>query len=224
MSNTDQTLVMPVENIINTGLLQRFGHVFGCRAIFVSSNDKTRQLKKTFEGGQVEYPYAFLQHPTIVPDETNYSSHMTTRVGLPVIINRENEQRVRLLPATFEYECEFICSSYEAGDKAKASDSVLQFTKRWYFARRMGQLKFNIEYGALNIRIGCEMSNLQTPLRGNATEEETEYKTTGSITVKGYLSEPLLKNVGVVQELEAEGLIFSADGSLPGAQFMSFNQ
>lgn len=217
--NSDQLAVEPVETFIKDGLLKRFSHVFECRAMYAPSTDKTRNMQKMFNGKTIEYPYAFIQHPTITSDDTSYSSHMTTRVGIPIMVSPTNEQRVRLLPTLFEFEVEYVCSGYE-GNK----NSVSHFTKRWMFARRMGQLKFNIEYGGLSIRVGCEMSTIQTPPRGNATEEETEYKSTGTITLKGYLSEPLLKSVGVIQDLEVEGYIFSTNGSLQGAQFMSFDK
>lgn len=203
------------------GLSQRISQVFGCICLWNSANDEMKALARVFSGRKVEYPYAFMKVGSLAANPESYNTNMMARRGLTTTVSDGFTNQVRLLPANFEVEVKYVTNRMQGFEQG----SVLAFSRRWLFARRCGYLKFNIKYGKLALWIASTLSEtVTTPELGNKVEQETAYSTVATLTIHGYVSEPILGMQGTVQSLQVNGVLLNADGSLPGSQFFSFNQ
>lgn len=213
------TSLQPVEDLVFVGLVQRFQQVFDCPPIITTNNDKTKSLERFLNGKEVTYPYIFLTPSTFSPNIESYSTNVLARRGIIAVVNEGFAQTVRILPVNFDFEVEFITNRFQG----LAQGSVMAFIRRWLFARRCGYLKFNINYGRLEIKISLQLSDSVpfAPME-NKTEQEASYKVSTSMTVHGYMSEPELGTQGVIQEMMVNGVPLNSDGSVPGSQFFPF--
>lgn len=211
--------IQPIENFVFDGLLQRFTQVFGCPAMITTVNDKTRTLQKFFEGREVEYPYAFLTVQSVASDNERWTNRRLSRRGLTVAVGQDQIFQARLTPVNYVVEVEFWTNEF-AGKSLK---SVLSYARRWIFAQQCGHLKFNVEYGRLPVLIGVTMDeSVPTPPLDNRAEQEAAYKIVSSLTVKGWMSEPVLGSQGVINDIQAE-MAVASDGSVEGYVFEPFN-
>jgi hypothetical protein len=220
MSQNQQVTIQPLEDLVLAGLQSRFQQVFGCLAIHTSSTDKTKLVERVFAGKTITYPYAFITIQNISANTDSYNSNSLARNGLVTIAKDNLAYRTRIIPANFELEIEYVTNKFQGTE----AGSVLTFIRRWLFARKNGYLKFNINYGRLAISISCTLSNSTTvPVRDNVLESESVYKITNTITLHGYISEPALGTIGIIQNIEVDASLVNSDGSIPGYQFSSFN-
>jgi hypothetical protein len=211
--------IRPIEDYVFEGLSQRVQQVFNCICLHTSFNDKTKVLSRVFQGKPIEYPYIFMTTTSISHNPESYTTNIMARRGLVTTIN-DTAQTVRIMPANFEIELEYITNKFQGLEQG----SVIAFARRWLFARRCGYLRFNIRYGRLDLWISPALNeSVAIPQLDNKVETETAYKTTVTMTVHGYISEPTLGSQGVISEILINGVPMNPDGSVPGAQFFPFN-
>lgn len=205
------TKVTPIEDYVFAGFQQRFQQQFDCPVIYTTSSDKTHALSRLLNGKPVTYPYAFMTVQNIGFNRDSYSSNWLARRGLISTVDANNvATRVRLMPANFDLEIEYVTNKFQSGDQG----SALAFVRRWMFASRAGYLKFNVKYGSITLGISATLSDQPPiPLRENATENETSFKITTNVTLHGYVSEPVLGGVGIVSDVIANGVNLSATDS-----------
>lgn len=213
--------IQPVEDMMWAGFQSRFQQVFNCPVIYTTATDKMKVLAAMLDNKPPVYPYAFVTIQSIGPNKESYASNSLARRGLVTTVGDGMAYRVRLMPAKFELEIEYMTNEFQS----TASGSVLAFIRNWIFAARQGTLKFNINYGRLAISIGAILSDTPSiPLRENVVEQETLYKIVGNVTLSGWVSQPELGTVGVIKGLEVNGVPLNPDGSVPGSQFFAFDQ
>lgn len=213
--------VKPIEDFVFEGLSKRIQQVFQCICIHTSSNDKTKALERVFEGRSVQYPYIFMIVQTLGPNTESYATNRMARRGLLTTVHDGFAQAVRMMPANFEIQIEYVTNKFQSVEQG----SVIAFARRWLFARRCGYLKFNIKYGRLALWISSTLNDSVTiPELGNKVETESAYTATVNLTVHGYISEPDLGTQGIVQELVVNEVFVGADGSVPDSQFFAFNK
>jgi len=191
--------VAPVEEMILVGVAQRFQQVFGCPCIVNNTYEKMQAIKQLFDGKPVRYPYATISVKAVYPNTDSYATNYIARRGLQAVVFDSNNAAytVRLLPTNFDLEIEYHADQFDLAQNR----SVLAFAKSWLFARRLGYMKFNLEYGRLVLGISADLiPTLQLPSRENLAENETVYKVGGAMTVKGYMSQAEMGMIGIVQE------------------------
>ncbi len=212
--------IKPIEDFVFEGLTKRFQQVFGCVCIVTTANDKTQALARLFEGKPVQYPYMFIVPQTLGVNAEGYTTNQMARRGLVVTTNEGQSQTVRMMPANFEFEIEYVTNKYQGLEQG----SVLAFARRWLFSRRCGYLKFNIKYGRLALWIASTLAETVTlPQLENKVETESSYKATANLTVHGYISEPELGSQGVVNDLRVNEVVVDSNGAVTGSEFFAFN-
>jgi hypothetical protein len=192
--------IPPIDNFIREGFSQQITKQFRCPAIFVSSVDKLRNLQALQGNAPPKYPYIFLGVQSIAPNPESYNTNRIARQGIPVALNTDNNQYqlARLIPVNFEVEVAFTTNKYSGED----TDSVEGFTRRWLFARRIGSLNFNIDYGLSQISVSYALNDsISIAPRENPTEQESVYVVTNTATIHGYVSEPELGTRGRINEI-----------------------
>lgn len=208
--------IQPIETFVFDGLVKRFSEVFQCKTVITTTQDKTRTLKRMFEGREVEYPYAFLTMGTMARNNESYVNRMMARRGLRVMATDTQSKQARLIPTNFNFEIEYHTNKFNGIE----ATTVTGFARRWLFARDCGYLKFNIQYGHLETRIGLSLDEtVNTPPLENKVDTEAVYKVTSSLVVHGYVSEPILGSKGIISEIDLETVL----GSLDGTVFAPFN-
>ena len=201
--------IQPIEDFVLNGILKRFTEVFQCKAIITTTTDKTRSLERFMSGNAVEYPYAFLTVQSLSHNKESYQSAMLTRRGVPIAYGQGQQFSARLLPTNFAIEVEFHTNKY-SGIEAQ---TVMGFARRWLFAYKCGYLKFNIQYGQVQLRIGVTLDDsVPTPPLENKVETETAYKITANIIVHGWTSESILGTQGVIGEIDVQEIFGAAQG------------
>lgn len=219
--NQQQVTIQPLEELILAGFQSRFQQVFSCLAIYTTSSDKTRLIQRVFNGKTITYPYAFITLQNISANTNSYNSNSLARNGLIAYSKNDLAYRTKLIPTNFEIEIEYVTNKFQGTE----AGSVLTFIKRYLFARKNGYLKFNVNYGRLAISVSVTLNNsTNTPVRENLLESESVYKVTNTVTIHGYISEPALGTIGVIQNIEVDAELVNSDGSIPGYKFNSFNQ
>jgi hypothetical protein len=201
--------IKPIESFVFDGILKRFTEVFQCRAAITTTNDKTRTLERFFSGNQVEYPYAFLTVQSVAHNKDSYQNTMLTRRGVRISTSENQIMAARILPTNFSMEVEFHTNKFSGIEP----QTVMGYARRWLFAYKCGYLKFNIQYGQLETRIGVTLDeSVSTPPLENRVENEAVYKITSNLVVHGYTSEPILGSQGRVSDIDLQMLFGSAQG------------
>jgi hypothetical protein len=196
-----QTKIQPIDAFVREGFAERMKSQFRCPSIFVSSPDKLRNLQTLLQGKSPEYPYIFMNVQSMSANLDSYSTNTLARHGVPVQINRDNQrvELVRLIPTNFEIEVTFISNKY-SGD---GLDNVEGFARRWLFVRRNGALQYNVNYGMTQLSIGYQIAeSLSIPQRENPTDQESIYSVIGTVTLHGYVSEPVLGSKGIINQIQ----------------------
>lgn len=204
----DQISIPPVEEMIIDGLCKRFQQVFNCPVLHTNGYEKVTALKEALAGKQVEYPFALVTVKGMSQNNESWSSHELARRGLQVVIQARQGQawKVKLLPTNFDLEIEYHTNTF-MGKRGCAVRAL----SRWLFARRLGFLKFNVEYGRLVLNIGNSMTEApDVPERESIAEGESVYKIPFSMTIHGYVSQPELQRQGIVKEVIQTGQLFRA--------------
>ncbi len=215
--------IQSIDHLVFAGFQQRFQQVFGCKkCLIINSNDKTKILERVFgEGKTLEYPYAYFVIQSMGANAETYNTHAMARRGMVVNVDSEGTlQTVRMVPTNFVMEVTYVTNKFESVEQG----SVLAFVRRWLLARRVGYLKFSVNYGRLQFGIGNTMDESVTiPQRENITENETSYNVTASITVHGYTSEPVLGRQGKVTQVRQNTAVANA-GTVVSSQYFEFPQ
>jgi hypothetical protein len=208
--------IVPIETQVMSGLIKRFTQVFQCKAIYTTTQDKTRTLERLQEGKELELPFAFLTVQSMAHNKDQRQSAYLSRRGLPIAGGQGQAFTSRLVPVNFSIEVEFRTNQFTGIE----STTVMGYAKRWLFAYKCGMLKFNIQHGQLPVRIGVTMDDtVPTPPLENKVENDSHYKVTTNLVVHGWVSEPQLGSQGVIEEIELETM-FGAD---QGFTFVPFD-
>lgn len=211
--------IPPIDNFIREGFSQQITKQFRCPAIFVSSIDKLRNLQALQGNSPPKYPYIFLTIQTVTPNPESYTTNRLARQGISVSVNSDNNQfqLARLIPVNFEVEVAYTTNKYSGDD----TDSVEGFTRRWLFARRIGSLNFNIDYGLSQVSISYALADT-VPIqpRENPADQESVYVVTANATIHGYISEPELGTRGRINQIQLTDE--HPVGTLSGSQFLPF--
>jgi hypothetical protein len=128
-------------------------------------------------------------------------SHKLARGGVPVSLNADNNQiqTTRLVPANFEIEVTYVTNKYSG----EGTDSVEGYIRRWLFARRVGSMNFNVDYGLTQLSISYSITDsAPVPVRDNPADAESLYMFTSVITLHGFTSEPELSSVGRINQIQ----------------------
>ena len=212
--------LQPIDDFVLKGFQARFQQQFGCEVIYVTTNEEAVVALRAKEGNPLTYPYAFLRIQSTGPNTESYTTNYLARKGLIALVEDNNlvAHRVRLIPTLFELEVKYVTNKFKSTEQG----SVLAFIRRWLFARRNGALQFNVRYGLLSLGIQVMLSDSVpfTP-RENAPDNETAYQVVTNATIKGYISEPELGTVGIVNQVALQEVL-DAKG-LSGGQFFPFN-
>jgi len=218
-----QVSLQPIEYMVFAGFQRRFQQVFNCPCAFIDQNDKTRVLERVFgRGNSLTYPYAWFEIQNMSHNLDSYNPNYMARRGLVTRIATDSSvQTVRILPTNFEVEVTYITNQFQSIDQG----SVIAFIKRWLFARRMGYLKFSIDYGLLNFNINLTNSeSVAVPKRDNITEAETKYEVKTSTIIHGYTSEPVLGIKGKVNQFNVQETYSTSDTQIVNKTYHSFNR
>ncbi len=186
--------------MIFEGLASRFQQTFNCPVAFINQTDKTAILQRIFgQGKQVTYPYAWMVLQSVNLATNTYNSHSMGRRGLTFSVPSEDRyQTVKVVPVNFEFEVFYTTNQFESVDQG----STVSFIRRWALARRFGYLKSTVKYGNLRFGINTTLAEqLTVPVRENITENETKYEMQAQLTVHGYISEPVVSQVGRIKKI-----------------------
>lgn len=200
MSN-QQMVIQPIDALILDKFVKRVSKVFQAKCAFLNANDKTRILNRVFgQGGTLTYPYIYLEILNISANTESYNPHQFARRGVVLQVNTDQTvQTVRVIPTNFEIKLTYVTNEFYS----VAPGSTLAFARRWLLARRDGWLKESVDYGRLQFGIGVTMADsIPIPQRENVTESETKFETDVSLTLHGYTSEPVLGEIGKVNEFQ----------------------
>lgn len=213
--------INPISDDVFRNVTERLQQVFNCIVIPSTSNDRIKVLERFLGGKKPKYPYIFVTLQTVSNNPESYVSSRMARRGLTTVMDAGSGYNVRLVPANYEFQIDFVTNLFQGLDV----DNVMAFSSRWLMARRCGWLKFNINYGRLQFLIGVTLSDsVSIPVLENKAETEAAYTVTTTMTVHAYVSEPQLKEQALITDVEVNGVLMNADGSMPNnSQFMSFN-
>lgn len=123
----------------------------------------------------------------------------------------------RVIPANFDFEVTFHTNKYDGIDVSTVSG----FARRWFFARRNGSINFTVNYGLYNFPVTYTVSeSLPLPPRESPTDQESVYKVVGTVTVQGFISEPMLGTRGRVNQIILSDAVPTLNQ--PGEQYFPF--
>ena len=195
---------------------------FQATSVYQTSPDRLRALQAAQNGKTPEYPFVFLNVQTWSAASGGYHSRRLSTEGLPVRLTTDNGQveLVRVIPTNFEVEVSFVTNAYDTlGTKVV---SVKDFARRWLFCRRNGALNFTVNYGMTNFPITCVLGeNVTTAPRETPVDAEPVYTANTTLTVQGYVSEPVLGNRGRIKDII---LSEEVPPITPGATFYPFRE
>ena len=209
--------LQPIDDFIQKGLALRWQQQFDCIGLLTNVHEKTKALQRWLDGKEVTYPYAFLSLQSMTAPTDSYNAHSMGRRGLPVVVDQGHLYAAKIIPMNFEYEVQFVTNQFQSRDQG----SVISFMRRWHMARRFGYLKFQVTYGRIIMGINVTLNEAPpVPVRENVVEAEQAYTVTTNLTVHGYISEPILGEQGVIEQLNVDEF-YSA---MPNAKFKPFKR
>ena len=194
----DQQILKPIENFIFNGITNKLHQVFGCYVQFSNSENKMQEMLKIRKEKGIKFPYLFVSLSETSFTQDYYNSNYLSRHGIVVRVADSGNAlaKVKMMPCTFSFRTEFFT------DKNDASvGSVLWFTKRWMFARRLGYLKFNIKYGKT---FSCPVildESLSQPTKPQESDTMACYQVEGNFTVNGFVSESQILTDGILTDV-----------------------
>ncbi len=195
LSGLNQELV-PVERLIFDGLQRSFLRVFKTPSVWVTSSDKVHAAARLFGGKPVVYPYVFLTLNSSATSEERQNNLVAARRGMVATVSTDTKRyyRVSFLPEDFEVGVEFVSNKHA---------DLLKFNNTWKFARKLGWLKFEVAYGSVSFGVSSLLEpNVSFPLRTAEPDEVQEYVMSTSLTIQGYLTNPILLEGQVVDSLD----------------------
>jgi len=213
--------VISIDQAVFAGFQKRFQQVFNCKCAYSNVHETTKVLERVFEQGEtLTYPYAYFVIQNIGHNKEHYSTQMMVRKGLIVNVDSNSTvQRMRVMPANFDLEINFVTNDFASVEQG----SITAFARRWILAYRGGYLKFTVNYGRLQFNVALTMPESVTiPVRDNIVETETSYKLTTTLTLHGYISEPILAQTGRTTTLNVNSSIQGVNPQLVGTQSFIF--
>jgi hypothetical protein len=195
-----QIQIEPIDKLIKEGFAKQITRQFRAPAVYTASVDTVRSLQKLQGNDPVEYPYIFLNVQQWSAASDRYNPNRLARQGVPVLLNSNGTQfqMARVIPVNFDIELEFRTNKYDGID----TTSVDGIARRWMFMRRNGSINFTVNYGLQDFPVTYTAGeSLPLPPRESPTDQEPVYKIVGTITVQGYISEPVLGTRGRVNQV-----------------------
>lgn len=213
----DNTLT-PIEDLILSGLAERFFKVFGVPLLFFNGPDvKTVSAQMLQKKGLPEYPFAHARTTSWAITEGSYKPNTLLRRGLR---GRSSDDYVlayqlNLTPVSTGYEITFYVQSFK---------EVSTLARTWLLNAVRNSLNTTISYGVSSLDVNIVMDrNLTTPTREGGTTEIKEYQMVTSLLVNGWMGEQLKTSqavttlelqVGVMAENGLKGAIVSTYGDM----------
>lgn len=196
----------PVENFVFSGIQQKFTEKFGCPTVWSTSTDSIQQVSKA-QGGrnQVSYPYIILTMDAYTLSSTrgNLKNQALRGAQSVVVTDEKRTYRVHYLPLDFDVSVELRANSFA---------QVSSFASRWMFARVLGWLKFDVQYGTQHFGIGVEPSDsINIPKRDAEPSAVQEYILNSTLKVQGFISMPELLEQQIVDNLLITGQLNETD-------------
>ena len=188
----------PIDKFIFDGIQSRFLEVFDAASVWTTSTDKVRPLDRLFpakQGQSVTYPYAFLKIASWELSTDRRNLRDSTLRGVPVTTSNDTKSYLAatFLPVNFSVSVEFVTNDFR---------SVLDFSRKWLLAAKTGRLSFQVDYGLTSLNIPLQLdTNVSFPTREGTPEEVQEYVAEVTFVALGYISEPTVVQVGVVDTL-----------------------
>jgi len=214
------TMLQPVDDFIFEGWNKRFQQVFGCKmCAFIQDNDETKVLNRLFDGKDIEYPYAWFKIDTTSNTPETFSTNYMARRGFDIAVRDDKLLRAKFVPTTFDITVTYITNQFDG----VYPGSVRSFLRRWPMARRSGFMKFKVNYGRVQFGINVELGDsVQVPAGENKTEQEAVYKITTNASIRGYVSEPEIQEIGKINHLDVVSQITGVNANVAGSQFFPF--
>jgi hypothetical protein len=151
-----------------------------------------------------------------------YNAHPLGRRGIVFNVSSESSyQTVRVLPTNFEIEINYVTNKFQSVEQG----SVQAFVRRWLLARRFGYLKTVVPYGNRRFGIGMTLNDsVPIPQRENVTETETKYDVVTTAVIHGYVSEPVVSEIGKVNKVNVNEGIQLPNGKVVSTQTFTFDR
>lgn len=215
-------VLQPIDDFIFRGFEERFQQVFGCtQCAFINQNDKTQILSRLFDGDEITYPYAWFEIETTTNSVETYSANYFVRRGLDIGVHGDKIYRARLAPTTFSISINYVTLQFDG----VMPGSVRSFIRRWSMGRRAGYMKFKVNYGRVQFGIRVDLDDsLSIPKRENVTETEPVYTITAGAQIHGYVSDPVISEIGKISHFDVQTSIEGAAANVAGSQFFPFNK
>lgn len=213
-----QQQIVPIDALIREGFIKKLGSQFNVAAAFVSSPDKTRLIQR-LQQKELKYPYMFLLEQQVTAASTRYSTNRLARQGVPVQLSADGKQyaMARVIPVDFDIEVTYVTNKYTGID----TDSVNGFLRRWMFIRRNGSVNFTVNYGLTSFPVAyTAMESITLPPRESPADQEPVYQIVATLTVQGYVSEPMTGTRGRINEIILSDVVPTS--GLPGEKFYPF--
>lgn len=190
--------IQPIENFIFEGVVKRLQQVFGCYVQYCNSPDTLLEMQKIRK--QVSFPYLLFSLSGISAMDQHYHTNYLARHGLRINQSTANvSQKVKLLPCKFEFNCNYYT------DVNAGNNSVLFFMKRWLFARRLGYMKFTVNYGSNSYGCTVELDeSVSQPEKDAQPDAYSFFKVDTRFSVLGFISEEQVQTEGVITTVRTE--------------------
>lgn len=218
-----QQQLIPIDSLVLDGFERRFQQTFNCPAAFINQNDKTKILDRLFgQGNPLTYPYAYFTLLSVSQNVDSYNSHAMGRRGLTFnVSSKDTYQTVRVMPVNMEVEVNYVTNKFDSVEMG----SVQAFIRRWLLARRFGYLKSRLTYGNLQFGIGTTLAESVTvPQRDNVAETETKYDVQVQMTIHGYISEPVVSQIGKINTINVNEGAQIPGGKVVSMQTLTFDR
>jgi hypothetical protein len=209
---------LPIEDMIRSGLAERFLGVFGVPLLFYNGPDVKRvaneHLKKYSRPNL--YPFAVAKATSFSLTENSYRAQPLARRGIYGGASHDSllTYKLKLVPASTAYEISFYVQD---------GRSAQFYGKKWLFASARKNLKMSITYGVADIDINVKLDpTFSVPQREDGTTGVKEYICLSNITVEGFMSEDLVPSQAVTA-LEYEAQV-AALAERSGAQVFLFRK
>lgn len=219
MSDTLDNTLTPIDQLIVTGLGQRFRKLFDVPLLITNLVNKTQafaeaQAKKP----DLKLPFAFASYSNFTRTEGRYAPTPLLRRGLTGGYNSDGQQsyRLRMLPVTTEFQITVLSQDI---------NTLISFSRTWLFATIEGSMKFTVKYGIADVDIHVELDQtLSIPQRAAGVNEPEMYELQAALRVEGYFNKQLEPSQ-VVNSVEADTYLndpYSGNPALVNTQVFTF--
>lgn len=222
-----QRVVDPVEKFIFDGIQSRIWKLCELRTVWCTSDEKMQALQRLFgnavagpfDQSNITYPYGFLTLNGWEEDNERGNSHYMSRMGFPVVLNDSNNRAfyVKVMPVVFSVKLEYVTNN---------NRELVKFATLLTHSRRRGWLKFNVSYGRTVFEVSVyPEGNFQIPQRRSSPDEAQEFAFETTLSVKGFISLPVVTEQQVVTKINVTESIAGSVNALPSQQtvFWSFS-